>query len=212
MKKKLVMNKPIKAVIFDLGKVLVDFDWSVAVNRTLPHTPFSCEDIVRIVSGSSLLGAYEEGDIDTDEFCMGVIESLKADISIEEFTSFWTEIFIRRPKMEEIFQKTREHVPVAILSDTSPMHWNYIKNFVSEISNPDGLALSYEIGSRKPEMQNYLVAAASIKTPPENCLFFDDRPGNIDGALAAGLNAIVYTSEEDTKDAIEHSLGVKLDG
>ncbi|MHC4871672.1 MAG: HAD family hydrolase [Planctomycetota bacterium] len=196
----------IKAVIFDLGKVLVDFDWNIAVQRISPHTSLNEDEIIPRVTETDFVKLYEEGVIDCDDFALEIIQLLNADISIEEFVSFWSDIFIRRPEMENLFSRVKEKYPVAILSDTSPMHWNYISRNVPAIAHPDALILSYEVGTHKPDQKIYQQALNELNITAENAFFTDDLEVNIAGAKKAGIQAQQFTTPEKMIPKIEKLL------
>ncbi len=58
------------------------------------------------------------------------------------------------------------------------------------------LTWSHALNLAKPEPAIYLHAAEGLRTPPENILFIDDKPENIDAALAVGMQAIQYTTHQ----------------
>lgn len=195
-------SAPIKAIVFDLGKVLVDFDWNLAVKRIVPFTSLNEDEIIPKVAETDFVKQFEEGQIDADDFAMSIIDILKADISIEEFSKFWAEIFIRRPEMEDLFVKVRKKYPVGILSDTSSIHWNYITELIPVISQPDALVLSYEIGSHKPDPRNYNQVIQDLGFDAEEIIFVDDLEENVEGAKKAGMQAFQFTTIPEVKKKI----------
>lgn len=196
------MTKQIKAVVFDLGKVLVNFSWEPAIRRMAPHTSVPADKIIPRVFEVGRVYDYEEGRIGTQEFFDSVRKALDTDADQELLEKYYTEIFTRRPDMEKLFADVQKCVPVAILSDTSPIHWQYMTGFAPAVSKPDFLAVSYEIGTRKPQEKAYRYVCDGLGVAPEETLFFDDKDFNIEGARKAGMNGFVYENEPATRKTI----------
>ncbi|MFH0911650.1 MAG: HAD family phosphatase [Planctomycetota bacterium] len=201
-----------RAVIFDLGAVLIGLDWSASLERMSRSTPLPREAILPAVEASGLVEPYEEGRLSTGEFCVRMRKALKLSATTEEFVRDWNDIFARRPEMETLFLEVRRLAPVAILSDTCPLHWERIREFAPPLARPDFLGLSYEIGSRKPCAKNYLAAAQGLGVRPEACVFLDDREGNVRGARLAGMEAFTYTSPAEARARVFALLGMEGSG
>jgi putative hydrolase of the HAD superfamily len=61
----------------------------------------------------------------------------------------------------------------------------------------DHATLSFELGVVKPDRAIYEHAVRGLKVAPRDALFLDDRPENVEGARAAGLQARLYSTWED---------------
>jgi putative hydrolase of the HAD superfamily len=74
---------------------------------------------------------------------------------------------------------------------------------------------SHAVNLAKPEPAIYLHAAEGLHTPPANILFLDDRPENIEAAIAVGMQAIQYTTHQAFEQEM-HNRGLdsllQLDG
>ncbi|MBN1258040.1 MAG: HAD family phosphatase [Planctomycetes bacterium] len=197
------MNKfPLKAVIFDLGNVLIGVDFDKAIAQAAKYTSMPALAIRQAVSDSSLLHSYESGRIDTDTFCTDTIKLLQLDITREDFVSLWFSCFERWPEMEKLFQELCQQMPVAILSNTSPLHWEYIAQTVPEFTLAKEITLSYELGICKPVPDIYLATARGLGINNQDCIFIDDLEVNVKGALDVGMQAFQFTSAPDTRNRI----------
>src|SRR6516162_3765453 len=92
----------IKAVVFDLGKVLVDFDYSIAANRLLAQCTLTLPEIARAITGASIFVEYETGLISTDDFFKGMCAATGYRGSLEEFGDAFADIFTEIEPMVEI--------------------------------------------------------------------------------------------------------------
>jgi HAD superfamily hydrolase (TIGR01509 family) len=101
--------------------------------------------------------------------------------------------------MYELVKQLSEKYPLGLLSDTDPLHWNYIvENYpiVKFFPNP---VLSFTCGMSKPDKKIFELAAKSVNTPPKNCVYIDDLPKNTAGAESIGIKAIKFESAQQLK-------------
>ncbi|WP_344879467.1 HAD family phosphatase [Allokutzneria multivorans] len=66
----------------------------------------------------------------------------------------------------------------------------------------DELVISGEVGMRKPEARIYHLTADRLGLPPRHCLFLDDAQPNVDGALLAGMQALLHKDSAVTIPAV----------
>lgn len=71
----------------------------------------------------------------------------------------------------------------------------------------DGIVSSARIRAVKPNSDFYLAAASRAGAPPQRCLFVDDTRANVDGAIAAGMQAVHYSGAESLRAALSPVLG-----
>ncbi len=102
---------------------------------------------------------------------------------------------------ERILAWTRElranGTRIGILSNLPRPLGTRLKNDRDFMSHFDHATLSFELGIVKPQREIYDHAVAGLNVRPEEALFLDDRPENVEGALSAGLQAQLYTTWED---------------
>ena len=194
----------VRAVIFDMGCVLVNMNSAplkekLYVNlktdeRQKPERRFLRNPIMR---------SFNRGQITPEEFHRQVCASCRLDMDFETFKNLWCDIFWTMDGMEDLVGRISQKMAVGLLSDTDPLHWDYIQTtwpWIGQIKNP---TFSFEVGVMKPDAGIYLAAAQNAQTSPQHCLFIDDMQANVEGARAAGMQAIrfesVYTLARDLK-------------
>ncbi len=181
---------------FDLGRVLVDFSIENMLARVAGAAGITPEDAREALFGAGLQLEYERGRLTTEEFyeefCReagvrpdpGVLCHAAADI----FT-------LRRCMLPLVTQLHEAGYRTGILSNTSDLHWEHCYRRYSVLRESfDVYALSYRIGHWKPEPEIYTAAAALAGVSPQEVFFVDDHPANVDGARAAGFDAVPYTT------------------
>ena len=148
---------------------------------------------------------YECGRMTTDEFRKHVGELIGREISVEDFDSAWAPVFKLNEPLAEMIPALKKKYRLVLLSNTNESHWRWVSTaFAGTLRYFDYFMLSYELKRMKPDREVFLQAARAAGQPPEHCLFVDDVQAYIDGARAAGLQAVQYVGE--TTDEFLRSL------
>ena len=101
------------------------------------------------------------------------------------------------PMMPVIGQLAAVGFPMGILSNTCSAHWGYVFTRFRFLQNSfRGYILSYESQSMKPDPKIYQDAIKTANRPANEIFFIDDKPENVEGAIAAGMDAVLYTTAE----------------
>lgn len=197
----------IKAIVFDLGRVLIDIELSKGIIDKILSA--GCTDIGALATNESFVD-YSTGRIFPEEFYSKVVEAFNIELSFGEFAELWCNIFTEMAGMKGIVEKLGTLYPIGLLSDTDVLHWDYIiTNFpwIGELfSNP---VLSFQIGVMKPDSRAFKAAAESVGVEPSECLFIDDLQKNIDGAKKVGMSGIRFLSAEDLTGELS-ALGIDI--
>lgn len=190
----------ITAVIFDLGRVVVDLNVTRLTSIVLNDAtnPGSTRKLLQLIANELML-RYNRGEISSHDFHRALCEKYNVETSFEEFKKLWCSIFTLIPGIDELIRSLHKKLTLGILSDTNALHWQYVyENYpvLELIPNP---TLSFELGITKPDPEIFRIAAKNVNTPPQNCLFIDDLQANVQAAIATGLNAIQFTDTKNLK-------------
>jgi putative hydrolase of the HAD superfamily len=196
-------TSPVTAVIFDLGRVLVNVNtqrlWGFFFQQIKPE---DAQAALGRIMDDPMMVQYSVGQLDSQAFHRRLCDSYGLSLSFEQFASLWCDIFSPMPGMDELVKTLSGKVKLGLLSDTDPLHWNYIKaNFplMNYFARP---TLSYEIGSMKPSRESFLAAAKNTEADISQCVFIDDLQKNVDGAVAAGMQGIRFENAAQTRSAL----------
>jgi len=193
------MTKP-SIVVFDLGKVLVDFDYSIAGRRIAAQADQSPAEVQTFLDHSPLLYRFETGLMTRQEFYETVCEHTGYRGSFEEFSHFFADIFWEIPLMVEIQATLRRRgVPTYIFSNTNDLAVQHIRRNFPFFSNFDGYILSYEVGAMKPDSKIYEALEGMSGKRGADILYLDDRQENVDGGAARGWQVILQTTPERSR-------------
>ena len=195
-------------VVFDLGKVLVDFDYSIAARKISERSTRPAVDIRKLLDHSPLLYRYETGLMTRQEFFEEVRQATGFRGTIEEFGGFFADIFWEIPPMIEIQAALRRQgIPTYIFSNTNDLAVVHIRRNFPFFANFDGYILSYEIGAMKPDAKIYEALERMAGKHGAEVLYLDDRQENVDGGAARGWQVILQTDPEKSRAAM-HQLGL----
>ncbi len=189
------MRRP--ALIFDFGNVVAHFDYGKACSALGTRLGLSGEELLdrlRPLGFSDLVKAYEGGQISAEEFSRGVSASVGLAVTHDEFAAAWSDIFSANESIVPLIAAfKREGYTLVLGSNTNDLHARqFRRQFAQTLAHFDRLVLSYEVGHIKPSSSFYLACAEAAGLPPEECIFIDDLPENVEGARAAGLVGVLY--------------------
>lgn len=186
----------IEVVYLDLGKVLIDFDYDVAALRLLKISPHPLSEISDVLSEPQLLFEFETGRLSAIEYYKIICDALEMQISLDEFRSLWGSMFLPEPLVsEEFLQNLKRKNRLILLSNTNEIHFDYLVERFPILNQIEERVLSYRVGYMKPDPQIFQLAIEKAGGVPENIFFADDRLENVEGARAAGIQAIQFKSE-----------------
>jgi FMN phosphatase YigB (HAD superfamily) len=194
----------VNAVVFDLGKVLVDFDYSIAARRIAARGNITIEALARFISTSPLFLQYETGRLTSEEFYQEMRRATGFSGDIDEFGNAFGDIFFPIEPMIELHAALRARgVPTYIFSNTNDLAVQVIRRNFPFFSQFDGYILSYQHGSMKPEPTLYEVVERQSGRRGAEILYLDDRPENVAAGAARGWQVILQESPAKSRAAVE---------
>lgn len=197
------VRKP-EAVVFDLGKVLVDFDYSIAGRRIAAQSNLSAQEVQNYLDHSPLLYRYETGLMTRQEFFETVRVHTGFRGGLEEFGNFFADIFTEMPEMTALHAALRRKgVPTYIFSNTNDLAIEHIRRAFPFFANFDGYILSYEVGAMKPAAKIYEALEAMTGKRGAQLVYLDDRQENIAAGAARRWQTILQTEPAKSRVAIE---------
>lgn len=185
----------IKAVIFDLGRVIVPFDFRRGYERIAALTGIPAAEIPARIRPTGLVERLESGQIAPRDFVRQISELLKLHCTYEEFCDIWSCIFLPDTLVpEELLRGIAAKYRLVLLSNTNAIHFETIRANYPLLRNFHALVLSYEAGAMKPSPVIYQRAVEAAGCLPEECFFTDDIPEYVEGARRYGMDAVQFES------------------
>jgi|SRR5579859_306776 len=197
------MNSP-EVIVFDLGKVLVDFDYGIAARKIAARGDLSAVEVQRLLDHSPLLFRFETGRLTREQFFTEVRAATGFRDGIEEFSRLFGDIFEPIPSMVEIHSMLRKKgFPTFIFSNTNELAVGHIRRSFPFFSAFDGYILSYEHGAMKPEAKLYEIVERVTSRRGSKILYLDDRAENVEAGAARGWQVILQETPEKTMAALK---------
>jgi HAD superfamily hydrolase (TIGR01509 family) len=192
-------------VVFDLGKVLVDFDYSIAARKVAARSARPLGDLISLLSTSPLIIQYECGQVTRREFYEKVRDAVGFQGTLEEFSGYFADIFTEMPDMIALHAELRQRgVPTYIFSNTNDLAIEHIKKNFPFFKDFDGYIYSHEIGAMKPDPRIYAAMEKMCGRNGADIIYLDDRPENVQGGLKHGWKAVLHETPEKTREVLEN--------
>ncbi len=195
-------------LIFDMGHVLVDFDWDEVCAGFGRISKKSLDELRQAFYHCSALG-YESGKIDTAGFLAELNKWLGTELTPFKFRQLWVATFHENAEMAELLSILKEQRPLYLLSNTNEVHYEHLQEQFNVDRHFEEIILSYKIGCVKPDRFIYQEILRRSGLSAQKCLFVDDLELNIRAAQAIGFNTIHFKGASDLKDRLSN-LGFRV--
>jgi putative hydrolase of the HAD superfamily len=200
----------IEAILFDLGKVLIDFNFQTGVEALHASCSISRDRFEEVLWDETWIRRYERGEISTDEFHSYLRESASLQMALPEFLRTWSSVFL--PDLlvsEELLASLKRNYPLIVVSNTNEAHIEFIRSRYRVLDYFDRHIYSYEVGSLKPDRKIFERAIQVSGCPPEALFFADDREENILAACELGIYGHQFKTESLLVEALQKA-GVEI--
>ena len=190
--KKISAEKKIKAILFDLGKVILDFNFEPAFQKLSKFTPLTVKEIEAYFWRSGLEVLYDGGKISSVKFHREVRRALKHSLSYSQFKKIWNEIFVPNKETCSLIRRLSTRYRLVLISNTNAMHYEYVRKKYGILKHFDCVILSFKEKTRKPDEAIYKTAARACKARPEEIFYIDDRKDLTDAAKDLGFHVFTF--------------------
>ena len=197
------------ALLFDLGRVVLDIDFNKALSCWAGHAGCEPAQLVGRFVHDDIYQRHERGEIDDAEFFASLRTSLGVRLSDAQFLEGWNAVFAgEMPGIAPLLKRAAHRLPLYAFSNTNSAHVEHFSQaYAGVLGQFREIFLSSAIGLRKPDAAAYDHVVKAIGVPAPRIVFFDDLAENIEGARARGLTAVHVTSPDDVADALA-ALGI----
>ena len=199
-----------KAILFDLGKVLVDFNFETGVQALHAACSISRNRLEEVLWDENWICRYERGEISTSEFHAYLRETADLGMDLPDFCETWSSVFL--PDLlvsEDLLLALKRKYPLILVSNTNELHIDFVRTNYRVLDYFDHHVLSYEVGSLKPDRKIFEYAIAVSGHEPEALFFTDDREENIVAARQLGMHAHQFKTELQLVDALQQA-GIEI--
>ena len=183
-------------LIFDLGKVLIDFSIERACTQIAAVAGHDVQEIKSFLFDDGLENRFEAGEFDFDHL-HGLFEArVGKSISRLELSYACANIFCPMDETIELIKSLKKYsgLPLVLLSNTNHVHWEFIQKNWQIGKLFEHHILSFQIGAMKPTRKIYDAAIAVAGCGAAECFFTDDIHANVLGAIESGIDAVQFSS------------------
>jgi putative hydrolase of the HAD superfamily len=187
----------IKAIIFDLGKVLVPFDFGRGYAAMAERCAYPAAEIRERLGRTDLVERFETGRIEPEAFVGELAGILGIAVDYGEFCRIWSSIFLPQTLIpESMVEGLHRHRKVLLLSNTNAIHFDMIRENYAVLRHFDDFVLSYRVGALKPSPSMYREAIVRAGCRAEECFFTDDIADYVAAAREEGIDAVQFQGLE----------------
>lgn len=183
---------PYRAVIFDLGKVLVQFDFKRGYRALEGLCPHAAAEIPKLLAATGLVQQFETGLVEPREFVDRMARALDLRLDYDRFCDLWGCIFTETLVPESLLEDLRKRYRLILLSNTNAIHFDFIHRHYPLLRHFHDLVLSYEVKAMKPRPEIYRAAIERAGCRAEECFYTDDIAEYVTGARALGIDAVQF--------------------
>lgn len=181
-----------RALLLDLGNVLVRFDHGLTLARLEAASGAPSEALRPHVFGP-LERAFDLGKLDAPAFFRAVEEAASLPrIPDEVWIPAWRDIFAADGDALALLPRLAPDVVPVLVSNTNTLHWDGVLGVVPDLPRLlPRRALSFEVGAAKPDAAHFRAALALAGARPADAAFADDRAEIVAAARAMGMDGFV---------------------
>jgi FMN phosphatase YigB (HAD superfamily) len=193
--------QPVRALLFDLGGVVIEFDFARAFRFWASRAGCDSKVIEDRFSLDSAYEQHERGEIDAATYFATLRRSLGIDISDTDFIAGWNDVYLGPVGgIGEALSVAQQHVPLFAFTNSNPTHksvWEV--RYAKELKPFHTIFVSSDLGLRKPDPEAFRLVTKSMGVRPADVLFFDDSSVNVAGAEIAGMQGVLVNSITDVR-------------
>ena len=207
-----MIQPPIEVILYDLGNVILPFNhFQIAEKLSRFSQRKEFQGPPKMFSylfdfDKGAVNGYEAGKVSSLEFFQSLQEFLQLSLSFEDFIPIWNEIFIEDQEVSQIILSQKGRWKLGLLSNTNPLHFDYVLAKFSIIRVFDRWILSHEMGFKKPAVEIFQKAVQWASVEPRKILFIDDMKKHVEVAASLGIQGIHFVSAAQLREELSLKL------
>jgi len=200
-----------RAIIFDIGRVLIRVDVSRAMSGLASGLSLTPQDVWSAIEKDPRWLDWQEGRISPSDWHLHLTKRLGASLTFEKFAEVWNRALDPNPiHSDSFFEQLSRNYRLALLSNTDPIHMSNEEARFSFFRFFPIRIYSYRVGASKPDPLIYREALKACKVRAEEAVYVDDVAAYADAARRLGMTGIVFQSPEQLRSDLR-SLGIQSD-
>jgi len=204
----------IEVILFDLGNVILPFThYQIAEKLSQFSQRKEFQDPQRIFSylfdfEKGAVNGYEVGKVSSIQFFKSLKKYLHLSLSFKKFIPIWNDIFTEDQGVSEIIRSLKGKKKLGLISNTNPLHFDYILSKFPVIRIFDKWILSHEVGFKKPDVHIFQKAMEWASVEPGKILLIDDMKKHVDVAVSLAMQGIHFISAQQLREELYIKLNL----
>lgn len=187
----------LRAIIFDIGRVLVRVNVARAMTGLADGMPLSPEEVWSALEKDPRWKDWQEGRMSPQDWHLHVSRRRGSKLTFEQFVEVWNRALDPTPIHEDAFlAKLGRKYRLALLSNTDPLHVAHLEKTYAFFERFPVRIYSCSIGASKPNPIIYKAALQACKVRAHEAVYVDDVPAYAQAAAQLGMHSIVFQSPE----------------
>jgi len=200
-----------RAIVFDIGRVLIRVDISRAMDGLASGLPLTPQEVWSAIQNDPHWLDWQEGRISPRDWHLHLTKRLGASLTFEQFSEVWNRALDPKPIHSESFlENLSKSYRLALLSNTDPIHMSHEEARFPFFRFFPIRIYSYRVGASKPDPIIYRQALQACKVRAEEAVYIDDIKAYAEAAIGLGMTGIVFRSPEQLQSDLR-SLGIQID-
>lgn len=194
----------IRHIVFDIGKVLIHYDPELPFKRLIPDDK-KREWFLSEVCNSDWNVEQDRGRSWQDAEALLIAGHPEEEEAIRSFRRHWREMVPHAYEgtVEIMSGLIEAGADVTMLTNFATDTFEEARQIFPFLDVPRGVTVSGEVGLIKPDEAIYRLHADTFALTPAETLFIDDSQKNVEGARAAGWNALHFVDPETLRADLE---------
>ena len=200
----------LRAIIFDIGRVLVRIDVTRAMQGLAAGGSLSPSELWTAIEKDPRWRDWQEGRISPRDWYLHLAKRFGGNISFEQFTDVWNRVLDPTAIHEDaFFEKLSKRYRLALLSNTDAIHVRHMEAAYSFFAFFPVRIYSCVVGASKPDPIIYREALRALKVQAREAVYVDDIRAYVEAAQRLGMGGIQFQSPAQLTSDLQ-SLGVDL--
>jgi glucose-1-phosphatase len=190
----------IRAIIFDIGRVLVRVDIRKAQQGLAKGLLLTPEELWSAIEKDPRWPDWQEGRMSAEDWHLNLCSKLGISLGFEEFTKVWNSALDPHPiHPDTFFEHLSKNYRLGLLSNTDPIHVAHLEStygFFRFFPKPVRI-YSCSIGASKPDPLIFREALQVCKANADQTVYIDDIAAYAEAARGLGCVGIQFRSPEE---------------
>lgn len=190
------------ALIFDLGGVLIDIDYSKTQVAFEALGIVNFNELYSQAKQKELFDRFETGQISAQNFINQLMHYFTEPISPNKIVHAWNAMILDfQVEKLQLLERLKANYSLFLLSNTNELHVPVVRQRLAKLTSKNledyfsRIYLSNEISYRKPSTEIFELVCDENNLDPSSTLFIDDSIQHIEGAKKIGLQTLHLTSD-----------------